>query len=97
MSDIKLADHNDVSVLNFRPFLDGSNKQEVADALFASMKDSGFVYLVNHGLPQDKIDGMFEMVSPQVSIICRSTFSNLEITDTASQSNSLHYQWTPKN
>jgi isopenicillin N synthase-like dioxygenase len=28
--------------------------------LFTSLKDTGFVYLLNHGLPQEKIDRMFQ-------------------------------------
>jgi isopenicillin N synthase-like dioxygenase len=51
-----------VRTVDFGPFLDGKNKQAVADALLDSFKSEGFVYLVNHGLPQEKIDRMFEMV-----------------------------------
>ncbi|KAF5353547.1 hypothetical protein D9756_007810 [Leucocoprinus leucothites] len=55
-------DHSDIiKVVDFRPFLDGSNKEIVANALLESFKTVGFVYLVNHGLSQEKIDGMFEM------------------------------------
>ncbi|EPQ53023.1 Clavaminate synthase-like protein [Gloeophyllum trabeum ATCC 11539] len=59
MSSVKLGDAGDISILDFGPFLDGTNKQAVADAVLASFREMGFVYLVNHGLPQDKIDGMF--------------------------------------
>ncbi|KII86504.1 hypothetical protein PLICRDRAFT_44099 [Plicaturopsis crispa FD-325 SS-3] len=61
MSDVKLGEGGGISIVDFGPFLDGSNKQAVADAMLTSFKNIGFVYLVNHGLPQDKIDGMFEM------------------------------------
>ncbi|EKM78967.1 hypothetical protein AGABI1DRAFT_114495 [Agaricus bisporus var. burnettii JB137-S8] len=60
MEDLKRNPHL-VKTVNFEPFLDGSNKQAVADALLSSFKNEGFVYLVNHGLPQEKIDTMFEM------------------------------------
>jgi len=60
MASIKLGVASSISVLNFGPFLDGSNKQDVADAVLDSFKATGFVYLINHGLPQDKIDRMFE-------------------------------------
>lgn len=53
----------DVQVLNFGAFIDGSQKQDIADAMFTSLRETGFVYLVNHSLPQEKIDAMFEWVS----------------------------------
>jgi len=55
-------DHDIVKVVDFKPFMDGSNKQIVANALIESLKTIGFVYLVNHGLCQQRIDRMFEMV-----------------------------------
>ncbi|KAI0917161.1 hypothetical protein AcW1_007571 [Taiwanofungus camphoratus] len=60
MPGIKLGDAQGIPILNFGPFLDGSAKQEVADAMFESFRDIGFVYLVNHGLPKEKIDTMFD-------------------------------------
>lgn len=63
MSDSKLGQIGNISIVDFAPFLDGSNKQGVADAVLASFKEIGFVYLVNHGLADDKIKGMFEWVS----------------------------------
>jgi len=51
-----------VKVVDFQPFMDGSNKQTVADTLIESLKTIGFVCLVNHGLCRQKIDKMFEMV-----------------------------------
>lgn len=56
---IKLGEGGSIPIINFGPFLDGSNKQEVADAMLESFKSIGFVYLVNHGLSQEKIDDMF--------------------------------------
>jgi isopenicillin N synthase-like dioxygenase len=52
----------DVQVIDFGAFVDGSKKQEVADSMFTSLRDTGFVYLANHSLPQEKIDAMFEWV-----------------------------------
>jgi len=48
-----------VKVVDFAPFLDGSDRQGVSDAILDSFKTTGFVYLVSHGLPQDMIDSMF--------------------------------------
>ncbi|KAJ6550045.1 thymine dioxygenase [Mycena capillaripes] len=50
-----------IAIIDFAPFLDGSNKQEVANAMLESFKNIGFVYLLNHGIPQDRVAQMFEM------------------------------------
>ena len=62
-NNVKLGQTGGISVIDFGAFLDGSKKQAVADAMIASFKSIGFVYLVNHGLPQDKIRDMFEWAS----------------------------------
>jgi isopenicillin N synthase-like dioxygenase len=51
-----------VKVVDFGPFLDGSDRQGVADAVLESFKSIGFVYLANHGLPREKVASMFEWV-----------------------------------
>ncbi|TFK37210.1 thymine dioxygenase [Crucibulum laeve] len=56
MSDLNYP----VKVVDVGPFLNGSDKQGVADALLSSFQSIGFVYIVNHGIPKGKIDGMFE-------------------------------------
>ncbi|KAH9942877.1 thymine dioxygenase [Amylocystis lapponica] len=60
MSNIKLGDAHGIPILDFGPFLDGSRKQAVADVVVQSFKEVGFIYLINHGLPKERIDGMFE-------------------------------------
>ena len=62
MSPVVLGDAHGISVVDFAPFLDGSAKEEVANAILDSFKRIGFVYLVNHDIPADKIKGMFEWV-----------------------------------
>ncbi|TFY83864.1 hypothetical protein EWM64_g140 [Hericium alpestre] len=59
MSKVKLNESGAISLIDFAPFLDGTKKEEVADAMLESFKSIGFVYLVNHGLPQEKINDMF--------------------------------------
>ncbi|KAF7364575.1 Thymine dioxygenase [Mycena venus] len=62
MSSVALTENQgnaSISVVDFAPFLDGSNKQGVADEILSSFKRVGFVYLLNHGLPQDRIAKMF--------------------------------------
>lgn len=62
MADVKIGQTAGISVVDYGPFLDGSRKQEVADAIIASFKEIGFVYLVNHGLEAHKVNGMFDWV-----------------------------------
>ena len=59
MDSDSLATSSIVKIVDFAPFLDGSNRQGVSDAILDSFKMAGFVYLVNHGLPQSSIDSMF--------------------------------------
>ncbi|KAF8060253.1 thymine dioxygenase [Lyophyllum atratum] len=50
---------SEVQVVDFAPFLNGSGKKSVAAAILASFKTTGFVYLTNHGFPDDKLQDMF--------------------------------------
>ncbi|KAI0761932.1 thymine dioxygenase [Trametes elegans] len=60
MSTVLLGEATGISILDFGAFLDGSAKQEVASAMLESFKRIGFVYLVNHGIPDAKIRDMFD-------------------------------------
>ena len=51
-----------LKVVDFRPFIDGSDKQGVADAIVESFKTTGFVYLINHTLPDKKVATVYEWV-----------------------------------
>ena len=64
MDSVSLQNKSTVKVVDFAPFLDGSDRQSVSNAILDSFKTIGFVYLINHGLPQNKIDSMFFWVSP---------------------------------
>jgi len=50
-----------LKVVDFKPFLEGRDKQGVASAIVEAFQTTGFVYLVNHGLPEHKISDMFEL------------------------------------
>jgi isopenicillin N synthase-like dioxygenase len=63
MNADSLQNNTAVKVVDFAPFLDGSDRQGVSNAILDSFKTTGFVYLVNHGLPQNMIDSMFFWVS----------------------------------
>ena len=72
MQDVKLGETgSNIDILDFEPFLDGTGKQAVADAILASFKKIGFVYLTNHGISQTKIDEMFAWVSYRCLMIGR--------------------------
>ncbi|TFK84103.1 thymine dioxygenase [Polyporus arcularius HHB13444] len=60
MTSVLLGDAHGISVVDFKPFLDGSAKQDVANAILDSFKRVGFVYLINHGIPEEQIKGMFD-------------------------------------
>ncbi|KAJ7470238.1 thymine dioxygenase [Mycena galericulata] len=57
----KILNDNGIAIVDFAAFLDGSDKQAVADKMLASFKDIGFVYLLNHGIPPECIARMFSL------------------------------------
>ena len=77
MNSDSLQTNTIVKVVDFAPFLDGSNRQGVSDAILDSFKMTGFVYLVNHGLPQSSIDSMFSWVSSMIAHL--ETFYHLQL------------------
>ncbi|KAM5535028.1 hypothetical protein V8D89_011256 [Ganoderma adspersum] len=60
MSSVLPGDAHGISVVDFKPFLDGSAKEDVAKTILDSFKRIGFVYLVNHGIPPEKSKAMFQ-------------------------------------
>ncbi|KAJ7155226.1 thymine dioxygenase [Mycena filopes] len=50
-----------IAVLDFAPFLDGSNKRDVGTKMLAAFQDIGFVYLTNHGIPTERVAEMFAL------------------------------------
>ncbi|KAJ3478022.1 hypothetical protein NLI96_g10050 [Meripilus lineatus] len=59
MGNVKVGEAGLVNVVDFAHFLDGTNGKDVGEAIIASLRETGFVYLVNHGLPEEKIKDMF--------------------------------------
>jgi hypothetical protein len=53
--------HEAVTVIDFSSFR-REKSLEKARELFAAFRDSGFVYLQNHGVPQDIVDEAFAWV-----------------------------------
>ena len=76
MSSVLVGDAHGISVVDFAPFLDGTAKQDVADAILDSFKRIGFVYLLNHGIPADKAKNMFEWVRHQSRNACMGDWTH---------------------
>lgn len=66
-SSVTINGSGAVPVVDFGLFLNGTDRQAVADAMLHSFQNIGFVQLVNHGLPQAEIEAMFSWVSLPMS------------------------------
>lgn len=73
MGDITVGEAGLINVVDFGPFLDGTRGKEVGQAIIASLRRTGFVYLVNHGLSEEKIREMFDWVGVFSNVIRNST------------------------
>jgi hypothetical protein len=51
-----------IKVVDFTSFIDGSDKQRVADEMLSAFKSTGFVYLTNHGMSEDRVQKIFTWV-----------------------------------
>jgi len=62
MSSTTVASESPIPVIDFAGFEDNAPQEQrraTATEVFQALRDIGFVYLINHGLPQEKIDQMF--------------------------------------
>lgn len=48
-------------VVDIAPLLDGSDKQGVAKQIRWALSNAGFMYVKNHGVPQDFVDRAFDV------------------------------------
>jgi isopenicillin N synthase-like dioxygenase len=55
-------DEHEVQLVDFSAFMDNSDKQTVSDAILSSFKSIGFVYITNHGMPDEIVQNMFKWV-----------------------------------
>lgn len=69
VSDLKtmpsvILPHAGLPVFDFSTFRKGSleERKEASHDIVDAFKNFGFVYLLNHGIPQEKIDGLFAWV-----------------------------------
>ncbi|CAD6589710.1 MAG: hypothetical protein TREMPRED_005482, partial [Tremellales sp. Tagirdzhanova-0007] len=51
-----------IPLVDFDGLVDGTpeRRQEIGDQFYKACHEVGFAYIVNHGIPQKKIDGMFD-------------------------------------
>jgi isopenicillin N synthase-like dioxygenase len=61
---MRVEESSGISILDFARFHSGSQaeRQNLAEGLLESLKKSGFAYIVNHGISQEKVDAMFDLV-----------------------------------
>ncbi len=54
-----------IPIVSFSPFLTGdrASQAEVAKAVYDAFSTVGFIYLKDCGIPQGKVDEIFELVS----------------------------------
>lgn len=59
------SDVPDIPLIDFKPFLHGSilDREDVATAVDAGLRSTGFIYLRNHGIDLRRIDECFKWVS----------------------------------
>lgn len=69
--------HSEIPAIDFSRFLavSASDRQEVISEIDNALISVGFVYLLNHGIDQDKIDTCFDWVSCalRVEVLSRLT------------------------
>jgi hypothetical protein len=80
-------DEHGIKTVDFSSFIDNSDKQHVSDAILSSLKSIGFVYITNHGLPEETVKTMFEWVRILFLANCQL------ITVVLSQSKFSPYRW----
>jgi isopenicillin N synthase-like dioxygenase len=60
-----MTDSADIAVVSFAPFIDGGDaeRREVAKQLYEAFSTVGWVYLKDFGIPKERIDEIFGLVS----------------------------------
>lgn len=59
------AESTPIPVVSFEKFLKGdrTDQKEVAKRVYDAFSTVGFIYLKDHGIPQTRVDDIFELVS----------------------------------
>src|SRR5436305_2922034 len=65
-----------IPLVDFHPFLQGSHldQKTVATQIDHAFRTVGFVYLFNHGIPQEKVDECFQWVHISLQIVFSFAF-----------------------
>lgn len=60
-----MSEAADIAVVSFDKFINGSDadKRAVAKQLYEAFSTVGWVYLKDHGIPQERVDEIFGLVS----------------------------------
>ncbi|KAF1993963.1 Clavaminate synthase-like protein [Amniculicola lignicola CBS 123094] len=58
-----MATNVDIAVISFEPFIQGNDadRKDVAKQLYEAFSTVGWVYLKDHGIPQSRVDEIFEL------------------------------------
>jgi len=59
-----MAEVNPIAIVSFNRFIHGDDedKRAVAKQLYNAFSTVGWVYLKDHGIPQEQVDGIFGLV-----------------------------------
>lgn len=65
----------DIAVVSFERFINGNDadKRAVAQELYEAFSTVGWVYLKDHGIPQERVDEIFALVSPATTITTQTS------------------------
>lgn len=75
------AESTPIPVVSFEKFLTGdrADQKEVARKVYDAFSTIGFIYLKDHGIPQTRVEEIFELVRPlmyTLHLVC-----SIDITD----------------
>ena len=59
-----MAGEAEIAIVSFEKFINGSDteKRAVAGQIYDAFSTVGWVYLKDHGIPQECVDGIFRLV-----------------------------------
>lgn len=71
-----------IPVVSFEKFLTGdrADQKEVAKQVYDAFSTIGFIYLKDHGIPQSRVEEIFELVRPKSSALCSKRVSVIDTT-----------------
>ena len=65
-----MSEAADIAVVSFDKFINGNDedKRAVAKQLYHAFSTVGWVYLKDHGIPQERVDEMFGLVRSSLQL-----------------------------